>query len=380
MKKLSLIIIALIVVISSCKEKITVTDLNITDNITASTVWTADNVYIVDGLISVTDNQVLTIMPGTVVKFTEGSEFDIGNGDYGTIKAIGTAEEPIVFTSAAAIPQKGDWNGFWLYDGANSCDFAYCVFEYGGGYSEEQGVMNLRGTEASFNFCTFTQSGGYGIELRDCGFTLFTNNIISDNFNYEIKMNAGYVHTLGTNNIYDGKSILVAGGYLDVPGTFVWTNQGVPYFVTETMNIGSTAGTTLSLNAGITLKMGKDTEIGVGYSDNFGSIVAQGTSDNPIIITSGSAFPAKGDWYGIWLYESTMPGTIFNNCEISYGGGYSNGGNIVLRQDIGNNVTVSNSTISYSEEYGIYKNIESGGNPTLSNITYIDNTLGDTNF
>lgn len=381
MKKLSLFLITLVVVFSSCEDKVIVTDVTVNEPITTSTTWDSTKTYIVDGTVYVTDNQVLTILPGTKIKFTKGSEFDIGNGDYGTIIAVGTAKDPIIFTSDATVKNAGDWNGFWLYDGANACVFEYCTFEYGGGYSEDQGVMNLRSTEASFTNCTFTHSGGYGIELRGCGFTAFENNTITNCANYEMKIDADQVHTIGAVNTYDNGAISVAGADLDKTGTFIWKNIGIPYIVTGNINVGSTQGTTLSFEPGTVVKFGSGVELDFGYSDDFGSIKAVGTEALPITFTSAAAYPTKGDWDGFWFYGNTMPGTIFDNCEISYGGGYSeDSGNINIKSETSPKITVSNSTISYSSSYGIYKGNVLDPTPTLLNNTFIDNTLGDTNF
>ncbi len=64
-----------------------------------------DSVWVVDG-------GILTIVPGTTVKFTPGID---PNGAWlkvergGTINAAGTEAAPITFTSAAEDPQAGDW-------------------------------------------------------------------------------------------------------------------------------------------------------------------------------------------------------------------------------------------------------------------------------
>jgi len=381
MKRLSLFLITLLVVLSSCDKKILVTDITVNEAITKSTTWDSTKTYVIDGTVYVTDNQVLTILPGTKIKFTKGSEFDIGNGDYGTIIAKGTAKDPIIFTSDAPIKNAGDWNGFWLYDGANACVFEYCIFEYGGGYSEDQGVMNLRSTEASFKNCTFIHSGGYGIELRNCGFKDFENNTIKDCANYEMKIDADQVHTIGADNTYDNGAISVAGADLDKTGTFTWKNIGIPYVVKGNINVGSTQGTTLALEPGTVVEFGSGVEVDFGYSSDFGSIKAEGTEALPIIFTSAAAYPTNGDWDGFWFYGNTMPGTIFDYCEISYGGGYSdNSGNINIKYEGSTIITISNSTISYSGSYGIYKGNVQDPSPTLSNNTFVDNTLGDTNY
>src|SRR5690606_10820333 len=72
-------------------------------NITANATWTADNTYTLNGYVFVTNNATLTIEPGTVVKGAVSS----GSGAAALvitrgarIMAEGTAEKPIIFTSA----------------------------------------------------------------------------------------------------------------------------------------------------------------------------------------------------------------------------------------------------------------------------------------
>jgi hypothetical protein len=89
-------------------------------NITSNTLWTADNSYVLDGFIFVEDGATLTIEPGTVVYAQEGSEANasaliIKRG--GKINAVGTATDPIVFTSIKAKTEtldeldRGLWGG-----------------------------------------------------------------------------------------------------------------------------------------------------------------------------------------------------------------------------------------------------------------------------
>jgi len=108
----------------------TVTTLNvgnaaadITTDITASRTLYADTVYTLKGFIHVANGATLTIQPGTKIQ-----------GDYNTLasslfimrgaklNAVGTADQPIVFTSSRPIGnrQPGDWGGLLLVGNAPS--------------------------------------------------------------------------------------------------------------------------------------------------------------------------------------------------------------------------------------------------------------------
>jgi hypothetical protein len=61
----------------------------------------------------------LTIEPGVVMKFEPKTAFNIQTfttekPSTAVIRALGTAEKPIVMTSAAATPKAGDWRGLWF--------------------------------------------------------------------------------------------------------------------------------------------------------------------------------------------------------------------------------------------------------------------------
>lgn len=86
----------------------------VTQDITANTTWTANNVYLLQGFIHVTNGATLTIEPGTVIQGdfnTLGSSLFVLRG--ARIVANGTAAAPIVFTSSrpAGQRQAGDWGG-----------------------------------------------------------------------------------------------------------------------------------------------------------------------------------------------------------------------------------------------------------------------------
>ena len=80
--------------------------VSVTDDITSDVTWTANNTYMLDGLIFVDDGATLTIEPGTVIKGLEQGSITTGDGASalivrrgGKIYAEGTASNPIIFTS-----------------------------------------------------------------------------------------------------------------------------------------------------------------------------------------------------------------------------------------------------------------------------------------
>ena len=94
---------------------------DVTQDITTNTTWTADKTYTLKGFIHVTNGATLTIEPGTKImgdQNTLGSSLFILRG--AKINAVGTAANPIVFTSSRAAGQRqpGDWGGLILVGNA----------------------------------------------------------------------------------------------------------------------------------------------------------------------------------------------------------------------------------------------------------------------
>jgi hypothetical protein len=91
--------------------------VTVSANITENTTWTASNTYLLQGQIYVKNNATLTIEAGTVIHGdinTDGSGLFITKGS--KLIAIGTASQPIVFTSSQPVGSRslGDWGGIIL--------------------------------------------------------------------------------------------------------------------------------------------------------------------------------------------------------------------------------------------------------------------------
>ncbi len=89
----------------------------------------------------------LTIEPGVVLRFAPGGRMRIDPASStiaatGALVAIGTQNAPIRFTSAAAAPAAGDWDGIWFGGLADPATrLQYAVVEYAG-------RANLTGSES----------------------------------------------------------------------------------------------------------------------------------------------------------------------------------------------------------------------------------------
>lgn len=106
--------------------------IEITTDITTSTNWTSDNIYLLKGqFIYVTNGATLTVEPGTIVK-GDPAGLVVTRGC--KLIANGTAEKPIIFTSAqpAGSRAAGDWGGVSILGNAIvNCPGGECLLEGG---------------------------------------------------------------------------------------------------------------------------------------------------------------------------------------------------------------------------------------------------------
>ncbi len=86
--------------------------------ITANRTLSAKNVYKLRGLVYVTNGAILTIEPGTKIVGEINKQGGLIITRSSKIIADGTADKPIVFTSEAATPARGDWSGLVILGNA----------------------------------------------------------------------------------------------------------------------------------------------------------------------------------------------------------------------------------------------------------------------
>ena len=93
-------------------------DLILQGRITASRTLHAGNVYKLRGLVYVTNGAILTIEPGTKIVGELNQQGGLIITRSCKIIADGTADKPIIFTSEASSPARGDWSGLVLLGNA----------------------------------------------------------------------------------------------------------------------------------------------------------------------------------------------------------------------------------------------------------------------
>ena len=102
-------------------------------DLTVDETWSGE--VLITEMLWVSAGVTLTILPGTHVRFKHYRGYEDPNQyvgmfvDGGSIKAVGTPEEQIWFTSDAEVPINGDWGGIEIRESAAS-EFKYVIVEF----------------------------------------------------------------------------------------------------------------------------------------------------------------------------------------------------------------------------------------------------------
>jgi hypothetical protein len=190
--------------------------------------------YILSGTYAVQSGARLTIEPGVVLKGDNWwNRFDIIGG---RVTAVGTADRPIVFTSVADDTVTGDtngdadgssaapdnWGGFRFDGEASRGLFEYCIFHYGGGYT--QGLISVNNSEVTANYCEFAHSGEHGIHGSGTATVVVRDSSIMDNKGSGAAMASGshmldlrsnfWGHASGPIDNSDAADLVKSAGYI----------------------------------------------------------------------------------------------------------------------------------------------------------------------
>lgn len=138
----------------------------------------------------------------------------------------------------------------------------------------------------------------------------------------------------------------------DITANETWSSKQV-HVVTKYIEIKNA---TLTIEAGTVVKFNEGAGLQFGYSESqISKLIAKGTADKRITLTSSNKAPKAGDWYCIYFGKHATSESIMEYCDISYGGDLNSSptGSVVVAD---NNIMFNYNTVMNSSTNGIYCN------------------------
>lgn len=340
----------------------------------------ANTVYHATGNLSVPVGKTLTVQAGAIVKFNQQA-FTVD----GTLITNGTSTSPVIFTSIhddaaggdtngngnSTTPAPDQWYGLSCNPTSSASRLNWTTVRYTGtGYSP---ALQLTTANLAATDCTFSDGNWGGVNLNNDSFPVLTRckiqRIAGRPAIYGVRLDAvpGLVNCTVANN--------PGGNYARIDVTSFASDCTINLAncpggsIVTAVNLSIPAGRTLTLGAGVVVKMLNALVVSVA-----GSLVSNGTSASPVYFTSfrddavggdtngdgGASTPAPDNWYGMQFTSGTS--TLSWTVARYTGAGYSP---VVDLQNA--NITATDCTFSDGNWGGLNLNLNSL--PTLTRCT-----------
>ncbi len=333
--------------------------------------WFAENITVPAG-------QALKLVPGLIMKFSAGRGLTVN----GTLNAIGTAAEPIIFTAASddslggdtvtndpfvgTEPSNGFWKGIAFTQSSAGNIINHAEIRYGG---NERGAVIIDGAGLTLSNALIRNSGTNGMRIANSN-PLVRGTTFQENSGGAISMD------LRSNPILNGivlqnngqNVLLLDAGTL--PTVAFWDDTEIVYQLTGAVSVP--ANGTLTIAPGQIIKANTSntfpTEDLLRVS---GTLRAVGTALDPIIFTAVRDDSAAGDtdnqnffgvvggWRGL-EFTATSRGSVLDHIDLRYAGAFSGGAFIVD----GAEVALRNSIIRNSQNHAVL--VRNGGKLDLT--------------
>jgi hypothetical protein len=310
--------------------------------------------YFLNGELNLVANAQLSLDPGVWVQ-SENQRIVVE----GTLLALGTAADPIRFTSRKAAPAPADWKGIYFGPASGNSILRYCTIAHAGGYliyanfADRYTALYFNLTSPQLDHVTVAQSGGHGMELYGAS-PVITHAAIENCLRHGLRAEVNSRPQLsdaqltGNGSAGDGyfavstdatsfvvpNQVTFAGNRLQgiqitgerrqtANGTWKFWATNAPYFVIAGYSVDP--GATLTIESGCIVKF-KQCSLQVS-----GNLVANGGTPG-IVLTSYRDDAAGGDtdaisdpaaaadWNGIYLSANSSE-SLLSNCSIKYTGG-----------------------------------------------------------
>ncbi len=330
-------------------------------SVTSDASWAAVDVsWKLSGDLVIEGGSTVTVEDGVELLFDPQTGLSVENG---TLAVDGTSSG-VTFGSSESQPALGDWTGLQVgEDGSAELEGLTLVHAgFAGAGIRSQGALEM-------SDCSLSEIDASCVSVSGGSFTA-TGNTLEYCTGYPVELPADLVDGLDGSNSLSGNGtslVLVEGG--TVSTDLSWGPADVEWMVSEDIEVGS--GALLTIEEGTFINF-DGAALRVGTSSS-GGLAIEGGSSSPVILNGDPLNPSAGDWVGIELGPSCdTTSTALEWVDVLYGG-KDGTGNIALDSC---DASLSNVVLSDSAAWGLYTQ---SSNPTLTNVSYQNNSYGDTN-
>jgi len=330
--------------------------------------------YIIDGMLFIEGNALLTVEPGVTIMFTSTTS-GIDVGENAGLRMVGTATNPIVLEGPSNNPNNGSWDYVSVRSNRSDNQFEYVQFLRGcSGTHFDDGVVEVDG-KLSMKYCTVDGSLASGVVLGPEGtLSAFQGNTVTNCTYYPIYSSyiTPFCHSsnISADNTYTSNRlnmVCISSNYTEEEDITMQA-LSIPYYLSGGMYISSDISFTIE--AGTELVMGDNAAFEID-----GDFSAVGTASNPIVFRGMEDTPS---WNGIMYTNDGQEGQM-SYCRIQNAGvGTEYHNSSCLYIGSGTELTMTNLIIGPSGHYGVYiDNIEDWGNITHSGNTFTQCSAGN---
>ena len=336
--------------------------ITVTGDITTNTTWTNDKIVYLDGRVIVQAPAELTIQPGTVIKGMAGSESNaavlvVGVG--AKIHAVGTAGQPIIFTSEddqiipgqiespnLTVNNKGLWGGVIILGDAPISPSSGTTAEIegipAGTPGTTYGGADVADNSGEFQYCSIRHGGviiGAGNEINGLTLGGVGNGTTIDHVEVYANLDDGIEFFGGSVNVSDAIVVKIDDDSYDVDQAYSGTVSNFMAIISPTVD-----GDAFEID-------GPE-----GSANNTGTF----TFDKGYIV--GAPNSTSSDYA---VFKSNAQGTLQNvhftnfnagaNVKVNGSGAYAN-----YNGTGSSSITISNNTFNVSSLTGMFDSDQAG--------------------